>query len=355
MATKDVRDSQLDAYRALTMIYIVCVLHVSQIFFDVLDNCLMMFLWEMPAIFFIAGASMRYAKVKTFKETVINRFFRVIIPYWVYLVFAILILGVAYVGGAISYPLESWAFQDYVMTIVGIQCPAIGQAHLWFIFPYMVVSCMFPLMRLLINRFGWCFLVVNMVCLFVLDFIADAVRGQSPIVRVVDVCRDVVGYHVFYVSGYLFYKRLTYKYILLLTLFFVTAFFLLTKGELPNMQFHKFPFDSLFMVYGICTMLLWSVFLNKITIPKLNVLNIWNRRGFTIYLYQGWISLSIFYIVREFLGTCSNMFIIYFMLLIAVVFAFVANSLISGICFSIEQTVVNYVRIIFSTNLIKFK
>lgn len=349
------RDYQLDAYRALTMIYIVCVLHVSQIFFDVLNNCLMMFLWEMPAIFFIAGASMQYAKVKSFKETVINRLFRVMIPYWIYSVFAILMLSILHVGGAISNPLAAWEFRDYVMTIVGIQFPAIAQEHLWFIFPYMIVSCMFPLMRSLINRYGWRFLMMNMVFLLFLDLIADVVKGQSPIDGLVDVCRGIWGYNVFYVSGYLFYKRLTYKYILLLTIFFVIAFFLLTKGELPNMQFHKFPFDSLFMVYGICTMLLWSVFLSKITIPKLNVLNIWNRRGFTIYLYQGWVSLSIYYVVRELFGTCSNMFIIYFMLIIAVVFAFVVNSLISGICFRIEQKVVNHVRIIISSNLIKVK
>ena len=63
------RDTQLDIYRALAMIYIICVIHV--VYWLGIGNELItsIILFEMPVIFFITGASFSLqTKEKSFIE-----------------------------------------------------------------------------------------------------------------------------------------------------------------------------------------------------------------------------------------------------------------------------------------------
>lgn len=81
MSQAYLRDVQLDMYRGLLMIYIVCVIHVSgwlDYFNEPYSNLL---LWEMPAIFYVAGASASLAAKKGFIEQFKNRLKRVYYPY----------------------------------------------------------------------------------------------------------------------------------------------------------------------------------------------------------------------------------------------------------------------------------
>ena len=82
----------MDLYRALTLIYIVCVIHVVYwLPFD-FEPYKGFLLWEMPTIFFIAGASAQYASRKSIKEQIYNRSKRVLIPYYIYAFGSIFIL-----------------------------------------------------------------------------------------------------------------------------------------------------------------------------------------------------------------------------------------------------------------------
>ena len=76
------RDVQLDCYRSLTMMYIVCIIHPMLWFhIDVFGFDPTMLL-EMPVIFFIAGASQKYTRQRTIIETLKNRSLRVVFPYY---------------------------------------------------------------------------------------------------------------------------------------------------------------------------------------------------------------------------------------------------------------------------------
>ena len=51
------RDTTLDACRGLAMMYIVCVIHVAYWLYPVAEPLKSVLLFEMPAMFFIAGAA----------------------------------------------------------------------------------------------------------------------------------------------------------------------------------------------------------------------------------------------------------------------------------------------------------
>lgn len=63
------RDKQLDLYRGLSMIYVVCFTHVIYWLKIGMEPLLSIMLFEMPIIFFISGASLSFNK-KPRKNTV---------------------------------------------------------------------------------------------------------------------------------------------------------------------------------------------------------------------------------------------------------------------------------------------
>ena len=56
------RDKQLDLYRGLSMIYVVCFIHVIYWLKIGSEPILSLMLFEMPLIFFISGASLSFNK-----------------------------------------------------------------------------------------------------------------------------------------------------------------------------------------------------------------------------------------------------------------------------------------------------
>ena len=79
------RDTQLDNYRALTMIYIVCFIHITYWFDGFGEPYRSYMLFEMPLIFFIAGAAQTYAKPKSLPKMIINRVWRVMFPFYFFI------------------------------------------------------------------------------------------------------------------------------------------------------------------------------------------------------------------------------------------------------------------------------
>ena len=84
--TDTTRDIQLDIYRALTMVYIVCVIHVVY-WFGVFDEPVRsILLFEMPVIFFISGASYGVKhRIREVRSIVKNRVKRVLLPFYILL------------------------------------------------------------------------------------------------------------------------------------------------------------------------------------------------------------------------------------------------------------------------------
>lgn len=79
------RDVQLDGYRALAMMYIVCIIHPVLWYHIHMDGFDPTMLFEMPVIFYIAGASQTCTRRRTLSETIKNRALRVLLPYYIYI------------------------------------------------------------------------------------------------------------------------------------------------------------------------------------------------------------------------------------------------------------------------------
>ena len=158
---KSSRDEQLDMYRALAMIYIVCFIHVASWLHIVKEPLFSMMLFEMPVIFFIAGAAQLLSnKSKPFLQIVLSRFKRVVIPFYIYSVVTLLFLFILTlvwkyfypqilttfgenVANKYTYDIFSYSWRDALSIIL---CQDIPQApimwHTWFIVPYFLLSCL---------------------------------------------------------------------------------------------------------------------------------------------------------------------------------------------------------------------
>ena len=68
------------------MLYIVLVIHgLTNFYYVAVDSWIVsMLLFEMPLIFYISGAAYKLSRKKSLKELIVSRFYRVILPYYVY-------------------------------------------------------------------------------------------------------------------------------------------------------------------------------------------------------------------------------------------------------------------------------
>lgn len=165
------RDTQLDLYRGLSMIYVVCFIHVIywlKLGFEPL-NSLMLF--EMPIIFFISGASLSInRKSRNLKKTVWNRLKRVVIPYYIYAFVMVAILVLLSIGSHYKlfdflylfgedvparyvFDVSSYSFRNVCSILLFHNIPQLPFVnHLWFIVPYLVLSCTFEFQKRVLTK-----------------------------------------------------------------------------------------------------------------------------------------------------------------------------------------------------------
>lgn len=288
---------QLDNYRALVMLYIVCFIHVLYWLGLGREPYLSIILVEMPAVFFISGASLSYRKgTRSLWQTFKNRFKRVVIPYYRY-AFAMLVLLVLFtiVGSLIhiffpslfekiplistvdicSYSMSDWwkviSFEDIP------QLPFVW--HLWFILPYLVLSCTFDIQKRLISHVNSHVYIVCCIFLFwVVQRYSDSV-----------LLRNIFCYNIFIVGGYCCYKKLNLLRITalaLLSAFILIGYIKIFGHDFVPMQIHKMLPDITFVLYNIFAMSLLGLFFSKVKIPQIKWLDVWNKKGYEFYLYQ---------------------------------------------------------------------
>lgn len=222
------RDNQLDAYRAMLMIYIVCFIHVEFWLGYSKEPFTSLSLVEMPLIFFVSGAALSYHREpRPFWATVRNRAKRILVPYYIY---AFLMLCIV----ACRQGIDVYTWKDWAKVLLCHDIPHLPYIwHLWFIAPYMVLSCTFDVQKRAIAKVGR----GGYLCLCVFLFLAMSAITENSLVR------NVLCYNVFMVSGYVFYRRLRLKYIFILG---VAAFVVLLVYHVCHipfcpMQGHKFP------------------------------------------------------------------------------------------------------------------
>ncbi len=294
------RDTQLDIYRALLMMYIPCVIHVMYWLGDGREPYMSILLVEMPLVFFLSGAAFSVSKSRRgLWHTLLNRVKRVVLPYYIY---AAVLVSIGLIAsllclktGLSQYlPLDitRYGWNDIAAIILGRDIPQFPFIwHLWFIPPYLILSCTFPLqVKLMKTMSSWLYLAI---CLL-LFFVAQSLTSISLL-------RQVLCYNIFMVSGYLFYRKLNSVTImgagtaaLAIVLIAVFGF----GVDFCPMQGHKFPPDWMFVIYNLFVLCLVALIISRFTFSSNRLFRIWSERGYNIYLYQS-IIFAIVHVLRQ--------------------------------------------------------
>ena len=294
------RDTQLDIYWALLMMYIPCVIHVLYWLGDGKEPYISVMLVEMPLVFSLSGAAFSVSRSRRgLWPTFLNRAKRVVLPYYIY---AAVLVGIGLIASLLclktgflrSFHLDitRYGWNDIMAIVLGRDIPQFPFIwHLWFIPPYLVLSCTFPLQVKLMKKMNsWLYLAI---CLL-LFWVVQAHTGISLL-------RQVLCYNVFMVSGYLFYKKLNNRTVLLAG---ATALAIVLVGVLGfgvdfcPMQGHKFPPDWLFVIYNLFVLCFVALIVSRFTISNNWLFRIWSERGYNIYLYQS-VVFAIVHVLRQ--------------------------------------------------------
>lgn len=289
------RDQNIDMLRGAAMLYIVLIIHGLTTFhyLDVSSPILSAMLFEMPLIFFITGASNKYAPNRSVSHTIRSRFYRILLPYIVWTVFAIVAL--------LLVRELSWKHL-YTLSLInrnaGISSIYVNQ--IWFIFPYFIISLFIPFLKKVheskqgVAKSG--LIIVTLIWVIsILDYLHLYVYGL----------RNVLCYAIFVILGF-FYKD-KHQRLYIVPLFIISAvciILLLCSGAYSTvMQTNKFPPNLMFVFFGIFVICIIELFVSEINIPKVKVLDRWNRYGMEIYLYQNFafmlISMMVVPIIKD--------------------------------------------------------
>lgn len=291
-----IRDKQLDSFRAWLMVYIVCCIHV--VYWWVQPNGALpsLLLFEMPSIFFIAGAASRLSAPKKMKELVINRCKRVVLPYYLYVgVSVFLITVISQIGHSLPFHysmVTDYGIRDILHILLIDDFPRMPYAwHLWFIIPYMLVSISLPLQRRIAERWGTWYLLMLVILMGSANYVFSF-YGISPVSFVgwkkiiINNMLYVLCYNVFFMAGFILYRRTNIRKTLTIGLYAFLLLLICTNFKQSNLQIEKFPPTIVFNLYGICALSVVSVLLRYITLPYPAIIAVWNRNGYIIYLYQ---------------------------------------------------------------------
>ena len=282
------RDTQLDIYRALVMLYIVCFIHVLYWLEDGREPFLSLLLIEMPFVFFVSGAAVSVSRSRrNLLVTIINRLKRVVAPYYIYAILLIAIGAIvsivcrsASISDAALVDISKYRWKDIAAVLLARNIPQFPFIwHLWFIPIYLILSCTFPLQIKLMKKMNG---IIYFAACIILFLISHAVTG-------VDLIRQILGFNIFMVAGYLFYRKISFKTIAIacaVTLTVLLVAIHLFGVDFFPMQRHKFPPDWMYVLYNLFVLCLLSMIFSRLQLRYNTVFKIWNERGYHIYLYQ---------------------------------------------------------------------
>lgn len=247
---------------------------------------------EMPLIFFISGASIQVSRShKGLLSTVANRIKRVLLPYYIYAAVSLMLLSILSFTNPESWDICRYTLRDLLSIIQAEDIPQMPVVwHIWFILPYLVISCSMPIQQWLIKKIGEHWHLLLCIVLYILSM---------PRFNQSSIFRTITCYNIFFITGYLYYKRISLRCIVFtLCASFMSIIALLYhyKTSFCPMQGHKFPPDLIFVSYGIFIICLFGLLASFITIPHSKLLHLWSQRGYTIYLYQN-IAIWVAYLV----------------------------------------------------------
>lgn len=282
------RDTTIDALRGAAIIYMVCIIHVVYWFSPTPEPFSSVLLFEMPAVFFIAGAaqSLRRGPLPSMKKMAAGRARRVLLPFafflpWLFL-WLLLISAVEPADSMFNFSIGSLAWTDYakiLLTFGGDKIPY--YQYTWFIPCYFVLLCSFPLQARVARRVGRGFYAVAVLA------VAAGASVALPDFHHKYIIMNVLAYNFFFMAGYLYYRRMglrTVAAVATVAVALTVADFL--AGTATPMQGHKFPPDLHFIVFGTAWLSVLALVLWRAKLPCRGLVAQWNTHGYTIYLYQ---------------------------------------------------------------------
>lgn len=290
MSNINTRDSQLDAYRALIMMYILCVVHTTYWLGLGSEPWTSIILIEMPVIFFISGAAMSLqTKRKTLRQTVANRFRRLVAPYYVYLLFSILIVA-AY--AIVKNKYEILQPGDILQSILLLPAMRILHfSHIWFILPYLIIFLLFWFEQRIADKLPRTPFMLSLLILCGLSMLIDS-----------QLIKEVVIYNFFFMAGYFYYRKCKPGFMIFTLIGSVLAMVLLqmlNHASFIPMQGNKFPPNLMFLLFGISDLSLLGLIFTNVRIPQNRLLRRWNEHGYTIYLWQNFIAIIVGIMIWE--------------------------------------------------------
>ena len=307
------RDIQLDIYRALAMIYIVCVIHTMYWFGYSLEPLKSLLLFEMPMMFFISGAaySMQTQRKKIF-NIIASRVRRIVLPFYIFLfvLFFLLIFGFF---EANIYSFSKHEIIKLFATGGSNKLPYYG--YTWFISVYLIITCSLPIQQRIMERTRrYVYILMCLSPCIVISFVTFPIADWF--------IKELFVYNFFFVLGYLYYRNISNKlllFILIITLFIVIYGFI--DGIMIPMQDNKFPPNIYFLIFSLSALCIISILFGKIKFRNNYLLRLWNKRGYTIYLYQCVSHYIVFLITKNWIISIHSetaVFIIYFIITLCV-------------------------------------
>lgn len=276
------RDKELDICRGAIMIYITCFIHlmywegVSAGIFA--GEWVSVILFEMPVIFYIAGASYLLSEKKCFWKYVRSRVKRVVVPYWKYLLLCLpgivlvdILRGRMFtIGDVCSFLLFDPRPMSHLFS------------HTWFILPYLLISFCMPALFWCIDRYRlpfWLFFAGLFLLLV-------GIPGSPELVQM------VIAYLLFTIWGMYYKQNIKWQYVAcaIFSAFYL-AYTLLVENRPFNMQLNKFPPNGMFVSYCFLLLVAGGSFLRKAVIYMYNrfavvrqQIDIYAKDGYSIYL-----------------------------------------------------------------------
>lgn len=339
---KKQRDNQLDAYRGLIMIHMVCVIHVLYCIGPKIEPLSSVLLFEMPAVFFISGAaqSRRESPFPPILTYIAGRAKRVLVPFFLFI--PLLLFGFAAVSfaglsvGNYVFDASSLTAGDVVkLLLTGGNAKIPTYQYTWFISCYFALLCSFPIQRRLLRHIPrTLYLSLNLVAIAAMSFI-DLGFHQGYLVK------NLVIYNFFFLAGYFYYRRFSLRHLVAVAAVTVPiAVFTFISGTAVPMQQHKFPPDICFLAFGMAWLSVLSLLLWKAKLPECRMINVWNERGYNIFLYQVFSLWTVVFITSPWIDSLDNTWI---RLTVLSLLTFAVTTVLSHFTFAYEQAAIKFV------------
>ncbi|MBR5085328.1 MAG: acyltransferase family protein [Prevotella sp.] len=289
------RDIQLDCYRALIMMYIICVVHMVHWLGVGKEPVKSIVYFSMPIMFFISGAAISVSKSKkTILATVVNRAKRALVPFYVYALFSLIVLTYLTLVAVNDCNIFSYNLNDVIRVLVAHDIPQMTNnmpqgnpiygktlPHLWFIIVFLILSVTVPIQQKIIEKFH-----LSDHWYFALCILAFAIVQFLP--RIFSL-QEVFGYNLFLVAGMLYYKKLSKGKIALcggVSLVVLVLCMVVGGMNFFPMVKNHYPPNTLYVAYTMFILSLLALFFSVVKVKNTWLVDFWNKKGYSLYLYQ---------------------------------------------------------------------